>query len=63
MVAESVLNELKHLVIYNGVDTSVFSPQPVDEINRKYSLFGKIVLLGVSSVWSEGKGLNDYFAP
>lgn len=62
MVAESVLNELKHLVIYNGVDTSVFSPQPVDEINRKYSLFGKIVLLGVSSVWSEGKGLNDYFA-
>lgn len=62
LVSKSVLKNLDHRVIYNGVDTSIFFPQPIDEINRKFSLDGKCVLLGVSSIWTESKGLKDYIA-
>lgn len=60
MVSESVFKDLDHRVIYNGIDTSVFFPRPVDDIDHKFSLKGKFVLMGISSIWTESKGLNDY---
>ena len=62
LVAETPFSEMDHRVIYNGVDTSIFSPQNTDYVDQKYSLGNKHVLLGVSSVWAEHKGLKDYIA-
>ncbi|WP_165154725.1 glycosyltransferase [Parabacteroides sp. ZJ-118] len=62
LVAKSIFKDLDHRVIYNGIDTSVFYPRAVDEINQKFTLEGKCVLIGVSNVWTERKGLNDYVA-
>lgn len=60
LVGMSGLGNLFHTVIYNGIDTDKFAPHGVDEVDAKYSLKGKKVLLGVSSVWTESKGLEDY---
>lgn len=46
--------------IYNGIDCDVFHPTDFEEINRKYQLCGKKVILGVASVWDDRKGLR-YF--
>lgn len=48
--------------VYNGVDTTLFSPQDTKYIADKYKLEGKTVLVGVASAWSESKGFNDYLA-
>lgn len=47
-------------VIHNGIDTSVFTCCDTAEVRAKYGLSGKHVLLGVASIWSEEKGLNDF---
>ncbi len=60
LVSESIFKDLEHKVIYNGIDTSVFYPRELKNVNLKSSLEGKCVLLGVSSVWTESKGLGDY---
>ena len=41
-------------VIHNGIDLDVFKPYEREE-NSKF------VILGVASVWTEKKGLNDFF--
>ena len=46
--------------IYNGLDTSVFTPHDTERIKRKFNIEGKSVLLGVASKWSESKGFSDY---
>lgn len=57
---ESFLGEYPISVIYNGVDTSFFFPQDTAEIENKYNLNGKFVILGVASSWSTDKGLQDF---
>lgn len=47
-------------VIHNGVDISVFSPCDTTAVERKYGLEGKRVYLGVASIWSKEKGLDDF---
>lgn len=59
---QSFLGQQKIHYIYNGVDTSVFTPLPAKHIVDKYELQGKIVLLGVASAWSDGKGFSDYLS-
>lgn len=61
LVADSVFGNLNHQVIYNGIDTNLFSPHDFNDLNRRFSLDNKQVLLGVSSVWTESKGLSEYF--
>lgn len=47
--------------IYNGVDTSVFSPK-VSSFRQMHGIReNDFVLLGVASPWSEMKGIKDYF--
>lgn len=62
LVAETQFSDMDHRFIYNGVDTSLFYPRNTDSVDRKYSLCGKRVLLGVSSAWPGYKGLKDYIA-
>lgn len=60
IVKDSFLKDYPVKTIYNGVDTKVFSPQATDEIQKKYKIGDKFVLLGVASVWSERKGFKDF---
>lgn len=47
-------------VINNGIDTKVFFPRPDAYIRKKYGLEGKFVIMGVSTAWSNKKGLSDF---
>ena len=58
---QSFFNGCNITYIYNGVDTSVFSPIKDSDIRSKYNLGDKKILLGVASAWGEGKGLGDYY--
>lgn len=60
IVKDSFLKGYPVKTIYNGVNTKVFSPQATDEIREKYKIGNRFVMLGVASIWSERKGLNDY---
>ena len=60
LVKLSFLKEYPIEVHYNTIDTNVFRPTPSD-FRYRYGLQDKIVLLGVASVWSERKGLNDFY--
>ncbi len=61
-MSESFLKDYRFQVIHNGIDTDVFSPQPAleSEVRRCYGLGDRHVILGIASIWSEGKGLNDF---
>ena len=47
-------------VIHNGIDTVTFSPQDGSALLARYGLEGKHILLGVASIWSREKGLDDF---
>lgn len=47
-------------VIHNGINTDEFNVFPGNHIKRLYGLLGKHILLGVASVWSREKGLEDF---
>lgn len=61
-MSESFLKDYRFQVIHNGIDTDVFSPQPAleSEVRRCYGLGDSHVILGIASIWSEEKGLNDF---
>lgn len=62
LVSQSFLKQFKNTYIYNGIDTAVFAPSSDNQMNR-YKLGFKqdeTMLLGVASVWSNRKGLQDY---
>lgn len=59
-VDESFLQGYNGQVIYNGVDTHVFSPKE-NNIKQKLGLEGKKLLIGVATSWGERKGLFDYY--
>ena len=60
LVASSFLKDYPRKVIYNGIDTDVFRPYDQTEMKAKFGLSGKKVVLGVASVWSPRKGLEDF---
>lgn len=53
-VRQSFLKDKQITVINNGIDTSVFYPQQ----NKEKEYYN---ILGVSSTWSNSKGLNDFY--
>lgn len=67
-VSEWIRGEMRHSflrdydfrVIHNGIDTRVFDGSGSAEAVSRYRLQGKRVLLGVASVWSREKGLDDF---
>lgn len=61
IVGESFLKDKSHVVIPNGVDVNVFSPQEeaVDRVREQYGLKNKTVIISVADKWHEGIGLSD----
>jgi len=47
-------------VIYNGINTDLFSPKPETDIRRKHDIQNKFIILGVASKWTNQKGFNDF---
>ena len=45
--------------IYNGINTEVFTPSESD-LRARLGLTDKFVVLGVSSVWKDAKGLGEF---
>ena len=61
LVEKSFLNGYPVKVIHNGIDTNIFKPTESNFRNR-YGLNGKIILLGVATIWDNMKGLSDFIA-
>lgn len=55
----SFLSKYESIVINNGVDLDIFRPMK-SKIKEKHGIENKKIVLGVASVWSERKGLNDF---
>lgn len=58
-VKQSFLREYPVKVVHNTIDDSAFKPTP-NQFKEKYHLEDTIVLLGVSNIWNEKKGLLDF---
>lgn len=56
----SFLNGYDFRVIHNGINTDVFRICNTQKAMSRYGLDGKHVLLGVASIWSREKGLEDF---
>ena len=54
IVRQSFLSHCQVQTIYNGINTSVFHPMPIEKKDDK------IHLLGVASQWTETKGWSDW---
>lgn len=61
-VKKSFLSKCDVEVIYNWVDVDVFKPTDSYNIQKKYNLYDKFVILGICSKWSIKKGLKDFVA-
>ena len=59
LVASSFLNEYPVRVINNGIDLSIFKPTQ-SNIREEYRLEGKIIILGVASIWDSRKRLDVF---
>jgi len=59
-VKNSFLKDSDIRVINNGIDLQVFRPDvETAAVRQKYGLENKSVILGVTNVWTQTKGLND----
>ena len=59
LTRQSFLRDYPVDVRYNTIDTNIFRPTQGD-FRERYNLQGKTIILGVASVWSERKGLDDF---
>ena len=59
IVSESFFKNNKIIVINNGIDTNKFKYRE-NKIKEKYNIINKKIILGVASVWSKRKGLDDF---
>ena len=58
LVKQSFLREYPIEVHYNEIDHTVFKPTPSD-FRKRYGLEDKTIVLAVSNIWGERKGLYD----
>lgn len=60
-MALSFLKDCKYKVIHNGIDTNVFRPYDNDaEVRARYGTGDRHIILGLASIWSKEKGLDDF---
>ncbi len=59
-MSRSFLKDCNFRVIHNGINTEVFKPSESVRVKHVYGLEEKHILLGVASIWSAEKGLNDF---
>lgn len=60
-VQHSFLSEYRTIVIPNGIDLNLFRPTAIRDVNLISKMKGKKIVLGVSTAWSEKKGLSKYY--
>lgn len=61
LVKKSFLKNYMVQVIHNGIDTKIFKPTYTIDVCKKYDIpKNKKIVLGVASVWSVQKGLNEF---
>lgn len=59
LVKKSYFKNYPVTVVNNKIDLSIFKPTR-SNFREKYGLENKIIILGVASVWSKKKGLDDF---
>lgn len=61
-MSHSFFSEYPFQVIHNGIDTTVFRPCGDDtEVRRRLGIpAGQKIILGLASIWSAEKGLDDF---
>lgn len=60
LLSKSFLKEKDIRVIYNGINTDVFSPKkPSEEMKNRLGIKDEFVILAVSNGWNQTKGLDD----
>lgn len=59
-MALSFLHDYEYHIIHNGINTETFKLFNAEEIKLRYQLQGKHIILGVASIWSKEKGLEDF---
>lgn len=60
-IRQSHLKNRNIVVIHNGIDIKIFSPQPMNAHERYGIDKQKRIILGVAAVWDARKGLNDFY--
>lgn len=61
ILKESYLNGYNIKTVHNGINLDTFSPQTDgNRIRSEYGIGDSFMVLGVASVWSDRKGLNDF---
>lgn len=61
LVKQSFLSNHNMNVIQNGIDTNIFKPyNDFSNFKNKYNLKDEFIVIGVSGVWNQSKGLNDF---
>lgn len=59
LISESFLSHYKTHVIHNGINIDIFKPTLDSTIINKYNIKERFVILGLTNIWAERKGLND----
>lgn len=62
IIKESYLGQYSVNIIPNGINLDIFKQIDTTETLNQYGLAEKFVILGVASVWSKRKGLDDFIA-
>lgn len=60
ILKDSFFKQTKIKVIHNGINLEEFQPRCKNSIVEKWKLSNKTVILGVASIWSPRKGLQDF---
>jgi glycosyltransferase involved in cell wall biosynthesis len=60
-VKKSFLNTIPTQVIHNGLDMNKFKPRPFTNLKKNLKLNGENIILGIANIWTERKGLNDFY--
>lgn len=56
----SFLNAYPFRVIHNGINTDIFNIYDDRQVRKTFGLGDRHILLGVASIWSREKGLDDF---
>lgn len=60
IIKQSFLQNASLKVIHNGINTKIFTPTSSSFFREKYHLEEKFILLGVTNIWVQKKGLFDF---
>lgn len=59
LISKSFLSHYNTHVIHNGINLEIFKPTIDKTIINKYCLKDRFIILGLTNIWAERKGLND----